>query len=144
MAGTVEVTGPDLEIPPDSTPTPPPATPTPTPTPTTPSGSAPVTTPSPVAQADSVKPRVSSVKLTAMRRAAKVRFTLSESASVTIRVKRGRTSLKTVRVQAQAGTRTVNVRSSKLRKGRYTVQIQARDSYGNTSSWSTKRLTLKR
>jgi plastocyanin len=120
------------------------ATATPTSTATPPSGSPPNTTPSPGGHTDSVKPRVSGVKLKAMRRAARVRFTLSESASVTIRVKRGARALKTMRVQAPAGTRTVDVRSSKLRKGRYTVQIQARDAYGNTSSWATKRLTLKR
>ena len=39
-----------------------------------------------------------------------------------------------MRVQAPAGTRTVDVRSSKLKKGRYTVEIAARDAFGNSST----------
>ena len=123
------------------------ATPTPTPTaaPPPPSGGGTVTTPPPALVADTVKPSVGSVRLKAMRRAVRVRFKLSEPATVTIRIKRRGSPkvLKSARVQAPAGTRTVTLRSKRLKKGRYTVQIQARDAAGNRSSLTTKRLTLR-
>jgi plastocyanin len=129
----------------DPTPTPTPtqtATPTPTPIPQ-PGGTNP-TTPPPTPGADSVKPRVRSVSAKALRRAVRVKFRLSEPATVTVRVKRGRRVVKSKRVQAGAGTHTVTVRSKKLKKGRYTIEILARDASGNRSKLATKRLTLRR
>jgi hypothetical protein len=75
----------------------------------------------------------------------RVRFSLSEPATVTLRIKRrgSRKALKSARVQAAAGMRSVTLRSKRLRKGRYTVEIQARDAYGNRSSLAKKRLTLR-
>jgi plastocyanin len=93
---------------------------------------------------DTAKPRVSKVRLKGLRRAVRVRFRLSENAGVTIRVKRGRRTVKSKRVQAPAGTRTVKLRSRRLRRGRYTARIQARDAFGNTSSWTKKRVRLRR
>jgi P pilus assembly chaperone PapD len=81
-----------------------------------------------------------------LRRAVRVRFRLSEPATVTVRVKRrgSRKVLKSASVQAPAGTRTVTLRSKRLKKGRYTVDLRARDAFGNRSSLATKRLTLRR
>jgi plastocyanin len=139
MKGTIHVTGA-----PTGTPTPTPsstATATPTPTPTTqPSGGG--QTPPPGGIADTVKPTVRSIKLKAQHRAARVTFTLSENATVTIRVKSGSKLLKSVNVQARAGTRTVTVRSSKLKKGRYTIEVRARDAFGNNSALAKKPLRI--
>ena len=132
MTGTVTVGTPDPpDDPPDDDP---PSSPPPTTHPTT---------PPPTPSADSVKPTVKSVKLKALRRAVRVRFRLSEPASVTVRVKRGRKVIKSKRVQAGAGTHSLTVRSKKLKKGRYTVEILARDASGNRSRLATKRLSLR-
>ena len=74
----------------------------------------------------------------------RVRFRLSEPATVTVRVKRGRKVLKSKRVQAGAGTHSVTVRSKKLKKGRYTVEVLARDAFGNRSKLATKRLSVRK
>jgi plastocyanin len=117
-----------------------------TPTPAPPSDGGHVTTPPPGPGADTTKPTVGGLRLTALRRAVKVKFTLSESATVTVSVKRkgSRKVLKSARVQARAGTRSLTLRSTKLKKGRYTVTIQARDAFGNRSAASTKPLTIRR
>jgi plastocyanin len=129
------------------------ATPTPTATATaTPPSSPPPDThpdthpdtPAPSGSDDAVKPTVRSVRSTAIRRGVRVRFTLSEPATVTVRVKRARRVVKSARVQAPAGTRTVTLRSKRLKKGRYTVEIAARDGSGNRSRLATKRVTLRR
>jgi plastocyanin len=150
MTGTVTVTGVDKPIPePTASPT---VSPTATATPTvSPSGNTPPVddhthTPAPTPEADTVKPTLSGVKLKGAKRAAKVTFTLSENATVTVKVrKRGsKKVLRTVTLQARAGTRTVVVRSAKLRKGRYTVALTARDAMGNTSAASTAALRLRK
>ncbi len=125
------------------------ATATPTATPTTipqPGGGGHTTTPPPSGGTDTVKPTVRGVSSKALRRAVRVSFTLSEPATVTIRVKRRGSSrvLKAASVQARAGTRSVTLRSKRLKKGRYTVEIQARDAFGNRSALAKKRLTLRR
>jgi plastocyanin len=130
------------------TPTPAPPTPTPTaptPTPTQPSsGGGHVTTPAPTGGGDTVKPTVRNVSLRVKGRAVRVRFQLSERATVTVRIKRRSRVIKAASVQAAAGTRTVTLRSKRLTKGRYTVEIRARDAYGNRSSLATKRLLVRR
>jgi hypothetical protein len=105
-----------------------------------------MTTPSPSGGTDTVKPSLRAVRLTGARRAVRVRFTLSEPATVTVRVKRrgSRKVLKSARIQARAGTRTVTLRSKKLRKGRYAVDVQARDAFGNRSTLAKKALTLRK
>jgi plastocyanin len=134
MVGTITVTGD-----PTGTPTPTPtATPTPTPT-THPGGS---TTPPPTPIEDAVKPTVRRLKLKALRHAARVTFRLSEPSTVTIRVKRGRKVVKSKRLQVAAGTRTVTVK--KLRKGRYTIVVLARDAFGNRSVAASRTLRIKR
>jgi plastocyanin len=153
MTGTVVVDGEDLPIP-TPTPTPPPtvtatATPSPTVTPT-PTPTPPVddhlSTPAPSPAADTVKPALSGVKLRAKRRAVRVKFKLSENATVTVQVRKRRAKkvLRTVTLQARAGTRSVVVRSSKLRKGRYTFTLTARDAMGNQSTASSAALRIRK
>ncbi|HET8786290.1 MAG TPA: plastocyanin/azurin family copper-binding protein, partial [Candidatus Limnocylindrales bacterium] len=105
MKGTVTVGTPDPP-PDDDPPSSPPST-----------GGTHTTTPPPSGGTDSVKPTIKRVKLKALRRAVRVRFRLSEPASVTVRVKRGRKLLKARRVQAGAGTHSVTLRSKRLKKG---------------------------
>ena len=146
MDGSITVQDEPVETPtPDPTQTPT-VTPTPTPSPQ-PSGPPSTTTPPPTGgTADTVKPTVRSVRTKALRRAIRVQFLVSERATVTVRVKRrgSRKVLKSKRVQVLAGTRTVTLRSKRLKKGRYTVEIRARDAYGNRSSLAKKRLALRR
>jgi plastocyanin len=146
MDGTITVQDEPVDPTPDPDPDPPPAaTPTPTPTPTPqPSGGGHVETPAPTGGGDTVKPTVRNVSLTVKGRAVRVRFRLSERATVTVRIKRRSRVLKAASVQAAAGTRTVTLRSNRLTKGRYTVEIRARDAYGNRSSLATKRLLVRR
>jgi hypothetical protein len=84
------------------------------------------------------------LKLKALRHAARVTFRLSEPATVTIRVKRGKKVIKTVRKQVAAGKRTVTIRSKKLKKGRYKILVLARDPFGNRSVAASKTLRIKR
>jgi len=150
MSGKVTVTGADLPIPtPTATATPtatPTVTATATATPTPPPVDDHTGTPAPAPAADTTKPALSSVKLKGRKRAATVSFTLSENATVTLQVrKRGaKKVLRTVRLQARAGKRSVVIRSSKLRKGRYTVTLSARDAVGNTSSSSVASLRIRK
>jgi plastocyanin len=140
MTGVIHVTGDPVETPTSTPTTTPSATPTPTPT-THPGGS---TTPPPTPTEDTVKPRVRSLKLKALRHAARVTFRLSEPSTVTIRVRRGHKVVKTVRKQVAAGKRTVTIRSKKLKKGRYTIVVLARDAFGNRSVAASKSLRIKR
>jgi len=145
MEGTITVTGDPVETP---TPTPTStATPTPTPSaspPPTPQPGGTSTTPAPSPTPDNVKPAVQRLKLKALRHAARVRFTLSESATVRVRVSKGKRVIKTVRFATHAGTRTVTVRSRKLKKGRYTIEIVARDTSGNLSLAVRKSIRIRR
>ena len=149
MTGTIEVTGEDKPIPtPTATPTATPtvtatATATPTPTPVPDDHTQ---TPAPTPEADTIKPALSGVKLKAAKRAAKVTFKLSENATVTVKIrKRGaKKVLRSMTLQARAGTRTVVVRSPKLRKGRYTVTLTARDAMGNMSAAANAALRIRK
>ena len=123
--------------------------PTPRPQPTTAPGTTTEdrTTPAPTrgSAADATKPTISSVKLKAVRRGARVSFTLSESSAVTIRFKRGKTTLSAPsRLSARAGSRSVTVRSSKLVRGRYSVEIEARDARGNRADVQRKTVRVTR
>ena len=145
MTGTITVQDEPVEPPPDPDPDPDPD-PTPTVIPQ-PGGGGHVDTPAPSGDADdTVKPTVGGVRLKAKRRAVRVRFRLSEPATVTIRVKRrgSRKVLKSARIQARAGTRAVTLRSKRLKKGKYVVQIRARDAFGNRSGLTRKRVALRR
>jgi plastocyanin len=157
MQGTIEVTGDPV----DPTPTPTAtatatatATVTPTATATStpsPSGNPPVddhtSTPPPAgtARTDTIKPALSAVRLKALRRGARVTFRLSESATVTLRFKKRASSkvVRTERLQARPGTRTVTVKSARLKPGRYKVELQARDATGNSSSLLRSNLRIR-
>ena len=79
--------------------------------------------------------------MTALRRAVRVRFRLSEPATVTVHVKRAGKVVRSARVQARAGTRTLTL--NRFKGGRYTVDLRARDAVGNRSSLAVKRLTVR-
>ena len=85
-----------------------------------------------------------SLKLKPLKHAARVTFRLSENATVTIHVKRGKKVLKTARVQMRKGLHRVTLRSAKLRTGRYTIDVSARDASGNRSKLAAKTLRLPR
>jgi plastocyanin len=159
MRGTVTVTG--APTTPTATPsTTPSTTPTSTPTPTATASTAPpapqpTTAPSPSDNrltpapsrgraADTTKPMISKLKLKAVRRGARVSFSLSETSSVTIRFKRGKSTVRTVRLSARAGTRSLTVRSSRLTKARYSVEIEARDARGNRADVQRKNVRITR
>ena len=105
-----------------------------------------ITTPAPTGSAllDKTAPTLTKVSLKAVRLGATVRFTLSEPAAVTIRAKRGKTTLRTVRLSARAGTRSVTVRGSKLVRGRYSFEIEARDARGNKAPVQRKNVKVTR
>jgi hypothetical protein len=139
MTGKIVVTG---AADPTSTAT---ATATPTPTPSTQPSDPGTTTPPPTGGTqDLVKPTLRSIGAKGKRRAITVSFRLSENATVTIRVKRGRKLVKAVTKQMAAGKRSVSVRSSKLRKGRYKVEVRARDASGNVSTLASKSVRIRR
>jgi plastocyanin len=158
MQGTVEVVGD-----PKPTPTPTPPQPTPTPPPPPPPGggtppgssgnpSAPpgggVNTPAPggAARADRTAPAISGLRLAAARHGARVRFRLSEPATVTIRVRRRASNrlARTLRLAARSGTRTVQVKGRGVRRGRYRFELQARDAAGNRSAQARASVRVRR
>ena len=138
MSGTIEVTG-------GATGSPSPS-PSPSATPSTQPSDPGIQTPRPTGGAqDLVKPALQSLGAKGKRRAVRVTFRLSENATVTIRVKRGNRTLKTVTKQLAAGERSLAVRSAKLRKGRrYKVEVLARDASGNVSTLASKSLRIRR
>ncbi len=143
MTGTIEVTGAPVGTPTTTPTTTPTATPTATAT-TQPSDPG-TTTPAPTGGTqDLVKPTLQSLSTTARRRAVTVRFRLSENATVNVRVKRGTRVVKSAVKQLAAGQRSVSLRSSKLRKGRYKVEVRARDASGNVSTLASKSFRIRR
>jgi plastocyanin len=161
MEGTVTVTG--SPVTPTPTPSPtttatpsPTASPIPTASPTatpSPSGNTPPpggqgSTPAPagIARADSGAPALSSLRVKAVRHGARVAFKLSESATVTLRVKKRKSGkvVRTLRLQARAGTRTVTVRGARIKRGRYTIELQARDASGNSSPLARSNVRVAR
>ena len=149
MTGTITVTGASVTPTPTASATPtadPSDTPSPTPTATatpqptvsatpTPVGSG-RTTPAPLgtSRLDVTPPTVSKLKLRAVAHGAKVSFSLSEQASVTIRVKHGKTTMRTTRLSQRAGSWSVTIRGTKIVRGRYTVEVEARDARGNRAA----------
>ena len=95
-------------------------------------------TPAPLGttRADTVAPAISNFKLKAVARGAKVSFSLSETANVTIRVKKGKSTLRTVRLSARPGARSLTLRA--YAKGRYSITIEARDARGNKAAVQSK------
>jgi plastocyanin len=119
MAGTVTVLAPGQTPPPPGSPPPaPPGSPPPVPPPTG-------------AATDTADPQLSRVSVSRTRSAARVRFRVSETATVTLRLRGA--STRTLRRQVKAGRRAVLVRG--LRRGRYRIELRARDASGNRSAW---------
>ena len=140
MDGTITVTGNPIET---QTPTPS-VTTTATPTPSTQPSDPNTNTPPPTGGTDAVKPTLRSIGASAKGRAVKVSFRLSESSTVTIRLKRGSKLVKSVTKQLAAGKRSVSVRSAKkLKKGRYKIEVRARDASGNVSTLASKSFRIK-
>jgi plastocyanin len=154
MFGTVEVTGDPVE--PTATPTETPdesVEPTITPRPTTTATPVPtarpgetITTPAPTGSAalDRTAPALTKVSLKAVRAGVTVRFTLSEPAAVTIRAKRGKSTIRTVRLSARAGTRSLTIRNAKFVRGKYRFEIEARDARGNKAPVQRKNVKVTR
>ena len=70
-----------------------------------------------------------------MSKGVKVRFKLSERATIKVAVKRGSKTLTSSRAATLApGTRSVTVKSSKITRGKVTVEIRATDAAGNAST----------
>jgi hypothetical protein len=88
-------------------------------------------------QADRTKPRVSRVKL---GRGA-ISYRLSEPAKVTLRIKKGRRTVKKITANGKAGRNRMAIRTRKLARGRYQLVLTARDAAGNSSN--AKRLALR-
>ncbi|HET6546997.1 MAG TPA: plastocyanin/azurin family copper-binding protein [Solirubrobacter sp.] len=164
MSGTVTVTGEPV------TPTPTPsqtATPSPTPTATAtatatatpqptvsatpvptvrPPAGDDMTTPAPgrSASADTTPPSLTKIRVRAIRRGARIRFTLSESARLTIRFKHRKHVRRTARLFVREGRRSVKVRGSRIKRGRYTITLQARDARGNRAKTRRAHVRVKR
>lgn len=153
MTGTVTVTGEPIEATPTPIRTPTP-TRTPTPVPTTRPGGTATPAPAPgmadrdtpaprgAVRADTVAPAITGLKAKARTRGAKVSFKLSESAAVTLRVKRAKRTVKTVRGSYRAGSGSVTLR--RMARGTYRVEIEARDARGNRAAVQRKTVKVTR
>jgi plastocyanin len=140
MRGTIVVEG-EGTVTPTATPT---ASPTSTPLPTVQPDDH-TTTPAPTGGAkDVLAPRLGAVRASAQRRAVRVRFELSEPATVVITARRSRAVIASATVQAAAGARGYTLRSSRLTKGRYTIEARATDAVGNRSPAAISALKVKR
>jgi plastocyanin len=146
MNGTIKVEGEPVETAtPTATPTPTPtATPTPTPTPVvaaaTPDDHTSTPAPGHASSAkDTEVPRLARVSAKALREGVRVRFWLSEPATVTIAARRrgSKTVLTSATVQAPAGTRALILGSKPLKKGTYTVELRPTDAMGNRATAAT-------
>jgi plastocyanin len=80
---------------------------------------------------DTVAPKLDRVKVTRVRKGAKVRLRLSEAGKVAIRLTRGKV-VKRRTVEVAKGTSTLTV--SGLRAGTYSVQVTATDLAGNAAA----------
>jgi plastocyanin len=92
--------------------------------------------------ADQRRPRLSRVRAKAVRDGARVRFRLSERARVTVRFKLAGITVKSVRRNLRAGARRIIVRDARMR-GRYRIEVFARDLAGNRSLVKRKRVTVR-
>jgi plastocyanin len=104
------------------------------------------TTPAPLgtSRLDVTPPTVSKLKLKPVVHGTKVSFSLSEQASVTIRVKHGKTTVRTARLSQRAGSWSVTIRGTKIVAGRYTVEVEARDARGNQAAVQRRNVRVAR
>jgi hypothetical protein len=90
--------------------------------------------------ADRVKPKLLGVRLT--RRA--LVYRLSESAKVTVRIKKGRRTVKTIKAKGRAGKNRIAINRRKLASGRYTLVVTAQDAAANKSAAKRIRMRVSR
>jgi hypothetical protein len=90
-----------------------------------------------VRRPDTTKPRISGLKL----EGSKLRYRLSEKARVTVRVKKGGRTVKTISRKGRAGRNQLAIGSGKLADGRYKLVVRAKDAAGNASA--AKRVALR-
>jgi plastocyanin len=98
--------------------------------------------PSPLERADQTRPKVSRVRARAVRNGARVRFRLSERARVTVRFRLAGVTVKKVRRTFRRGSRALTVRDRRMR-GRYRVEVVARDLGGNRSRLRHTRVRVR-
>jgi plastocyanin len=105
-------------------------------------------TPAPghAAAKDAEAPRLQRASVKRIAAGARLRFWLSEPATVAIDVVRkgARSSATSAVVQAPAGTRTFVLRTRALRKGTYTVTLSPTDAMGNKGARGVKTLKVAR
>jgi X-Pro dipeptidyl-peptidase len=90
----------------------------------------------PALDTDVTAPALRGLRAQLVRRALRVRFTLSEDATLRVVVKRkgAKRPVKVKTIRAHAGKAAKRVRLGRLRKGRYTVSIVATDAAGNAAA----------
>ena len=90
-------------------------------------------------------PRLAAASAKQQRDGVRVRFWLSEPATVTIDARRkgSRSVLTGVTVQAPAGTRALTLRSRAFKKGTYTLSLRPTDAMGNRAAAVTTTLRVK-
>jgi X-Pro dipeptidyl-peptidase len=96
---------------------------------------------------DRTAPVLRALKLTALSGGVRVRFALSERATVTVTIRRRGTTkaIRSTTARLAAGTRTLTLRASALRRaGRYTITVAARDAAGNRARTITGTLARSR
>jgi hypothetical protein len=92
---------------------------------------------------DDTRPVLSRVRASRIARGVRMRFRVSEPARVTVRIKRGRRTVKSKTVRlARARSRSVNVRG--LGPGSYRIDVLARDLADNRSRIKRARVTVGR
>jgi plastocyanin len=91
---------------------------------------------------DEARPKLTRVRAAGVRDGARVRFRLSERARVTVRVRRGRRTVKTARRTFARGAHAMTVRDRGMR-GRYRLEVRATDLAGNRSRVRRARLTVR-
>jgi len=92
--------------------------------------------------ADETRPRITRVRATGIRGGARVRFSLSERARVSVRFKLAGVTVKTARRTFKAGRRSLIVRDPRMH-GRYRVEVSARDLALNRSRVERLRVTVR-
>jgi plastocyanin len=98
--------------------------------------------PSRLERADRKRPELTRVRAKPVRNGARVRFRLSERSRVTVRFTLAGVTVKTVRRTFRRGARALTVRDRRMR-GRYRVEVVARDLAGNRSRLRHTRVRVR-
>ena len=80
---------------------------------------------------DTTAPAIERLRIKRGRRTAMVRVSFSEPVDFSLRIRRGKRTLSTHRYTTGAGATTLRVSIRKLKRGRHTVLVTARDKAGN-------------